>query len=95
MLSEHELFHLRLYPESEIVALHEKIKQSGIRFKRSAFDFVPHCTIANLANDVEETFVEAISGLSFQGVDLNLSSLSVYTIRNRECILRANWSLKE
>lgn len=86
-----QLWHARCEPETGIIALHERIKQSGIRFRASAFAFVPHCTIANLSASPQ--MAADIAEFPLPQKEVVLSSLSVYTLTANECIKRASWKL--
>ena len=73
------IFFLTLPNEAPLREIHQKIKDSEIRFKESPFPFKPHCTLCNL-DTIQEDEKQKLLGVELPE-EFTLDTLSVYSLQ--------------
>jgi len=71
-----DIFCLSLADPIPFEAIHDGLKQTGVRFEDSRFPFFPHCTL-RMAGPLAASDVSALFGLQFPG-PFSLGWLSLY-----------------
>lgn len=84
-----DIFCLSMRDPMPFMALHERLKHSGIAFEPSQFPFFPHCTI-RMAGPLTEAETSALFSLTVPG-EFVIAELALYQRESDDKIVRV-WS---
>ncbi len=80
------VFYFEPVDSQPFINLQQRIIATGLEFKPSAFSYIPHCTIANLENNLSDEAVREIYGIA-SSEEVMLEVLSLYAINRSGCHL--------
>lgn len=78
------VFYYPIRDPAPIVALHQRLRDSGLRFKESPFPFSPHLTVDEFP-DADDALTRELHALPLPAGNFRIESLTVYSLHGWRC----------
>lgn len=82
--ADSDVFYWAIREHAPLVALHERLRDSGLRFTESPFPFSPHLTVDSF-EEASEDFVRELLALPVPPGPFTVASLTVYALEGWIC----------